>query len=161
LIGLRIRDGVILLTVLVLVLGALGARGDRSQLPVALAAVKSPNASIKRAGIQAVGRLGDASVVGLLVETTFAGGSLGAQALNEAVPQAMAYAQIAGLPPQYGLYTAIVMTAVGVPVQGTRHLSACGGIQKNTNISFVAGRTTPGSNGHGHVPMPRLHRART
>ena len=25
-----------------------------------------------------------------------------------AVPQAMAYAQIAGLPPQYGLYTAIV-----------------------------------------------------
>src|SRR5579871_4494141 len=30
-----------------------------------------------------------------------------------AVPQAMAYAQIAGLPPQYGLYTAIVMTAVG------------------------------------------------
>ena len=30
-----------------------------------------------------------------------------------AVPQAMAYAQIAGIPPQYGLYTAIVMTAVG------------------------------------------------
>ena len=30
-----------------------------------------------------------------------------------AVPQAMAYAQIAGLPPQYGLYTAIVMTARG------------------------------------------------
>ena len=30
-----------------------------------------------------------------------------------AVPQAMAYAQIAGMPPQYGLYTAIVMTAVG------------------------------------------------
>lgn len=30
-----------------------------------------------------------------------------------ALPQSMAYAQIAGLPPQYGLYTAIVMTAVG------------------------------------------------
>src|SRR5437660_4386564 len=30
-----------------------------------------------------------------------------------AVPQAMAYALIAGIPPQYGLYTAIVMTAVG------------------------------------------------
>ena len=30
-----------------------------------------------------------------------------------AVPQAMAYAQIAGLPAEYGLYTAIVMTAVG------------------------------------------------
>ena len=31
-----------------------------------------------------------------------------------AVPQAMAYASIVGLPVQYGLYTAIVMTAVGV-----------------------------------------------
>jgi len=30
-----------------------------------------------------------------------------------AVPQAMAYAMIAGLPPQYGLYTAIVMTTAG------------------------------------------------
>ena len=30
-----------------------------------------------------------------------------------AVPQAMAYAMIAGLPAEYGLYTAIVMTAVG------------------------------------------------
>jgi SulP family sulfate permease len=30
-----------------------------------------------------------------------------------AVPQAMAYALIAGIPPQYGLYTAIVMTALG------------------------------------------------
>ena len=31
-----------------------------------------------------------------------------------AVPQAMAYATIAGIPPQYGLYTAIVMTAVAL-----------------------------------------------
>src|SRR5882672_3957614 len=30
-----------------------------------------------------------------------------------AVPQAMAYSIVAGLPPQYGLYTAIVVTAVG------------------------------------------------
>jgi SulP family sulfate permease len=30
-----------------------------------------------------------------------------------AVPQAMAYAMVAGLPVEYGLYTAIVMTAVG------------------------------------------------
>src|SRR6186997_2527095 len=39
-----------------------------------------------------------------------------------AVPQAMAYAQIAGIPPQYGLYTAIVMTAVGALLDSSRHL---------------------------------------
>ena len=39
-----------------------------------------------------------------------------------AVPQAMAYAQIAGIPPQYGLYTAIVMTAVGALFDSSRHL---------------------------------------
>jgi SulP family sulfate permease len=39
-----------------------------------------------------------------------------------AVPQAMAYASIAGLPPQYGLYTAIVMTAVGALFDSSRQL---------------------------------------
>lgn len=39
-----------------------------------------------------------------------------------AVPQAMAYATIFGMPPQYGLYTAIVMTAVGSLLNGSRHL---------------------------------------
>jgi SulP family sulfate permease len=39
-----------------------------------------------------------------------------------AVPQAMAYATIAGLPPQYGLYTAIVMTAVGALFDSSRQL---------------------------------------
>jgi SulP family sulfate permease len=39
-----------------------------------------------------------------------------------AVPQAMAYASIAGLPPQYGLYTAIVMTAVGALLDSSRQL---------------------------------------
>jgi sulfate permease, SulP family len=39
-----------------------------------------------------------------------------------AVPQAMAYAQIAGLPPQYGLYTAIVMTAVGALFDSSKQL---------------------------------------
>lgn len=39
-----------------------------------------------------------------------------------AVPQAMAYAIVAGLPPQYGLYTAIVMTAVGALFDSSRQL---------------------------------------
>src|SRR4051794_9584974 len=39
-----------------------------------------------------------------------------------AVPQAMAYALIAGLPAEYGLYTAIVMTAVGAMLDSSRQL---------------------------------------
>jgi sulfate permease, SulP family len=39
-----------------------------------------------------------------------------------AVPQAMAYAMIAGLPAQYGLYTAIVMTFVGALFDSSRQL---------------------------------------
>jgi SulP family sulfate permease len=39
-----------------------------------------------------------------------------------AVPQAMAYAMIAGLPAEYGLYTAIVMTAVGALLDSSRQL---------------------------------------
>src|SRR6476660_7358618 len=39
-----------------------------------------------------------------------------------AVPQAMAYAYIFGMPPQYGLYTAIVMTAVGALFDSSRQL---------------------------------------
>ncbi len=37
----------------------------------------------------------------------------GCTVASVAVPQAMAYATIVGIPVQYGLYTAIVMTAVG------------------------------------------------
>src|SRR5262245_21776543 len=39
-----------------------------------------------------------------------------------AVPQAMAYAYLAGLPPEYGLYTAIVMTSVGALFDSSRQL---------------------------------------
>jgi SulP family sulfate permease len=39
-----------------------------------------------------------------------------------AVPQAMAYAMVAGLPAEYGLYTAIVMTAVGALFNASRQL---------------------------------------
>ena len=49
------------------VITAIAARGDRSQLPVALAAARSDNAEVRRAGVRALGRLGDASVVELLL----------------------------------------------------------------------------------------------
>jgi SulP family sulfate permease len=39
-----------------------------------------------------------------------------------AVPQAMAYALIAGLEPQYGLYTAIIMTALASVFGSSKHL---------------------------------------
>jgi SulP family sulfate permease len=39
-----------------------------------------------------------------------------------AVPQAMAYATIAHIPPEYGLYTAIVVTAVGALFDSSRQL---------------------------------------
>ncbi|MCC6408653.1 MAG: SulP family inorganic anion transporter, partial [Planctomycetes bacterium] len=39
-----------------------------------------------------------------------------------AVPQAMAYAMIVGLPAEYGLYTAIVMTAVGALLDSSKQL---------------------------------------
>lgn len=55
------------------------------------------------------GALGRDATAGLTVATV-------------AVPQAMAYASLAGLPPQYGLYTAIVMTAVGALLDSSRQL---------------------------------------
>jgi HEAT repeat protein len=61
----------------ILVLNAIAARGDRSQMATALTAAKSSNPALQRAGIQALGRLGDASVVPLLLETMYSGGSLG------------------------------------------------------------------------------------
>lgn len=39
-----------------------------------------------------------------------------------AVPQAMAYAMVAGVPVEYGLYTAIVMTAVGAVFDSSKQL---------------------------------------
>lgn len=50
-----------------------------------------------------------------------------------AVPQAMAYGVVAGLPPEYGLYTAIVMTAVGALFDSSRQL-----INGPTNATSIA-----------------------
>src|SRR5215468_10867015 len=49
------------------------------------------------------------------------------------IPQGMAYAALAGLPPQYGLYTAIVMTAVGALFDSSRLL-----INGPTNVIAIA-----------------------
>jgi SulP family sulfate permease len=59
-----------------------------------------------------------------------------------AVPQAMAYAMIAGLPAQYGLYTAIVMTAVGALLDSSRQL-----INGPTNAISIALLSAIGSFG--------------
>jgi sulfate permease, SulP family len=46
----------------------------------------------------------------------------GVTVASVAVPQAMAYAMIIGLPPIYGLYTAIVMTAIGAVFDSSKQL---------------------------------------
>ncbi len=57
-----------------------------------------------------------------------------------AVPQAMAYAMIAGLPAQYGLYTAIVMTMIGALLDSSRQL-----INGPTNAISIALLSAVGS----------------
>jgi len=57
-----------------------------------------------------------------------------------AVPQAMAYALILGLPPQYGLYTAMVMTAIGALFDSSRQL-----INGPTNAISIAVLSVVGS----------------
>ena len=47
---------------------AIAARGDRTQLPIVLSAAKSNNPDVKRAGLLALGRLGDASTVEFLLD---------------------------------------------------------------------------------------------
>jgi SulP family sulfate permease len=64
-----------------------------------------------------------------------------------AVPQAMAYALIAGIDPRYGLYTAIVMTALGSLFGSSAHL-----INGPTNaISLVVFSAVAGISAHGPV----------
>jgi SulP family sulfate permease len=70
-----------------------------------------------------------------------------------AVPQAMAYALIAGIPPQYGLYTAIVMTALGSVFGSSRFL-----MNGPTNaISLVVlGAASIGAAGHDREHQVQL-----
>ena len=57
-----------------LLLGALAARGDKSAMPVAVAATKSDEEAVRLAGFRALATLGDAAVVPMLIEAMFAGG---------------------------------------------------------------------------------------
>jgi HEAT repeat protein len=58
-----------------LLLAALAVHGDTSMKSVALAAVDSDDQTVRLAGIRALGRLGDASVVPLLAEAVASGGA--------------------------------------------------------------------------------------
>jgi len=58
----------------VLLLGGLAARGDKAAMPVAVAATKSQDLQVKLAGYRALGKLGDVSVVPMLIEAVLAGG---------------------------------------------------------------------------------------
>lgn len=57
-----------------------------------------------------------------------------------AVPQAMAYSMIIGLPPEYGLYTAIIMTIAGALFASSRQL-----INGPTNAISIAVLSTVGA----------------
>ena len=62
-----------------------------------------------------------------------------------AVPQAMAYASIFGVPVEYGLYTAMVMTAVGALFDSSRQL--INGPTNAISIALLSALATiPGSN---------------
>lgn len=66
-----------------------------------------------------------------------------------AVPQAMAYASIVGLPVQYGLYTAIVMTAVGALFDSSKQL-----INGPTNAISIAVLSALGTAGLTSPEVP-------
>ncbi len=57
----------------VLLIGALADRGDAAALPAITAAAKSTNTEVRKAALQAVGKLGDASFVGYLVKVATEG----------------------------------------------------------------------------------------
>ncbi|MES2643673.1 MAG: SulP family inorganic anion transporter [Myxococcota bacterium] len=75
----------------------------------------------------------------------------GLSVASVAVPQAMAYALIVGLPAEYGLYTAIVMTAVGALLDSSRQL-----INGPTNAISIALLSAVG---HFESPEERIQAA--
>ncbi len=61
-------------------LGALASRGEKSALPAVLAALKCDEACVKMRALEALGAVGDVSVVPMLVEKMMAGGDEGGAA---------------------------------------------------------------------------------
>lgn len=66
----------------VLLLGALAARGDKTALPLALAAAQSDDEQLRLAGVEALDRIGDARAVPLLIRMLASGGPLSDPALT-------------------------------------------------------------------------------
>jgi HEAT repeat protein len=92
----------------ILLLSAVATSGDRSALPLAIAATKSGDRSVRVAGLRALGELGDASVVDMLIKTLAGGDEAGdaaresleriiADGVNEAIVSAMQKAEDPGL----------------------------------------------------------------
>ncbi len=87
----------------VLLLAALALQGDKSAMPVAVTAAMSDDASVRLAGVRALGTLGDAAVVPLLIKAIASGGDqadaargslarVSADGVDEAVLKALAQA---------------------------------------------------------------------
>jgi|YelNatPaOPRAMG01_1025707.scaffolds.fasta_scaffold00652_5 HEAT repeat protein len=68
-----------------LLLGMLADRGEKAALPVALRLAKQPDEATRRAGVSALGALGDASTVPVLVELLAAGGTIASTARDSLV----------------------------------------------------------------------------
>jgi sulfate permease, SulP family len=91
-----------------------------SQAPPAGAAKATGLESLREAFFRSVPAFGELRTY--TKKTALSDTMAGLTVAAVAIPQAMAYAQIAGLPPHYGLYTAIVMTAVGALFDSSRQL---------------------------------------
>ena len=95
---------------------------DFENEPVPAAGASKPNwlESLREAFFRSVPAFGELRTYSR--KTALSDTMAGLTVAAVAVPQAMAYAQIAGLPPQYGLYTAIVMTGVGALFDSSKQL---------------------------------------
>jgi sulfate permease, SulP family len=91
-----------------------------SQAPVAGASKPNWLESLREAFFRSVPAFGELRTYSR--QTALSDTMAGLTVAAVAIPQAMAYAQIAGLPPHYGLYTAIVMTGVGALFDSSKQL---------------------------------------